>query len=54
MDEGDRGVPLTAHLRGEAERGTVVVRTAVPDSDDDAICWRPIAVRLRSRLLTVD
>jgi hypothetical protein len=54
MDQADRGMPLAGHLCGEGQRGSVVVGTAVPDADDDAIRCRPIAVRLASRRLEID
>ena len=41
-------MPLAAHLCSEGQRGSVVIGTAVPDADNDAIRCRPIAVRLAS------
>ena len=54
MDQSDRGIPLAAHARGEAQRSAVVVRTAVPDTDDDAIRCPLVAIRLPALRLTID
>jgi hypothetical protein len=54
MDQGDGDITLVAHAGGEAQRGTVVLMTVVPDADDDAIRCPLFAAQLRSRRLNID
>jgi hypothetical protein len=43
VNQGDRRVSLATHLRSEAQRGTVVVRTAVTDANNEAVACLAIA-----------
>jgi hypothetical protein len=43
MNQDDRRISLATHLRSEAERGTVVVRTAVTDANNKTVGCLAIA-----------